>query len=77
MMEEEKCALCKPPEHYESRLKIVDWGYSCGRCFLEVAGITVAVEGDIRREFPDKCWTPKLLKEVVDKYEEMMKEKEQ
>ena len=56
----------------KSKLKIVDWGYSCGVCFPEVAGITVAVEGDIRREHPNKVWTPAYIKEVVRKYEEQM-----
>lgn len=37
---------------------LVDWGFSCGRYFLKVAGYVAAMEGDPCREadLPVKSW---------------------
>lgn len=70
--------------------RIVDWGFACGRYYLEVAGYAVAMEGDPVREielsphYPDdigrafaekQCWTGDLIKRVVEKYHQRMQEK--
>ena len=60
----------------KSKLKIVDWGSACGRYYLEVAGILVAMEGDMVRECSvvETYWTLDLMKEVIKRYEEQIKD---
>jgi hypothetical protein len=51
---------------------IVDWGTACGRTYLEVAGITVAVEGDPERDGTlgsGNAWTSEKIQAVVRRYE--------
>jgi hypothetical protein len=51
---------------------IVDWGTACGRTYLEVAGITVAVEGDPERDGTigsGNTWTSEKIQEVVRRFE--------
>ena len=56
---------------------LVDWGFSCGRHYLTVAGYIVAVEGDpirdadvfalqekLSRELDWKCWDGAAIKAV-------------
>jgi len=50
---------------------IVDWGTACGRTYLEVAGVTVAVEGDPERDGTlggGNMWTGEKIQEVVRRY---------
>jgi hypothetical protein len=55
-----------------STLKIVDWAHSAGRTYLDVAGITVAVEGDPERDGTlgiGNTWTVDKIQEVVRRFE--------
>jgi hypothetical protein len=69
--------------------RIVDWGFACGRYYLEVAGYVVAMEGDpvreielsphypadLARAFGEKqFWTGDLIKRVVEKYHQKVAE---
>jgi len=50
---------------------IVDWGTACGRTYLEVAGVIVAVEGGPERDGTlggGSTWTNEKIEEVVRRY---------
>lgn len=51
--------------------KLVAWGFATGRYYLEVAGITVAVEADPCRdsEMPGEAWTGDMIKGVYEMFQ--------
>jgi len=69
------------PEQVVEAKPLVDWGFSCGRHYLTVAGYIVAMEGDpIRdadvfalqddasRKLGWKGWDGAAIKRVVEEY---------
>jgi hypothetical protein len=52
--QDEKGEIIPPPKDVKppSSDPVVDWGFSCGRHYLKVAGYVVAMEGDTCRDGP-------------------------
>jgi len=48
-------------------MKKVDWGLACGRFYLMVDGVVVAMEGDMCRDEnrEHRCWTGDMIRRIA------------